>query len=56
MTKAQTDLTLTAYKATFVSNRDNIEWWRLPDGSWLARRVVGLYAELRHFPASACNC
>lgn len=56
MTRAQSDLQLTSLQASYVSTKADVEWWRLPDGTWLARRYVGQYAELRRFSANACNC
>ncbi len=56
LTKQQSDAQLIQWGAAFVTNRDGIEWWRLPSGQWIARRETNGMYELRSFPASACNC
>jgi hypothetical protein len=56
-TQAQSDALLTQRGATFVADRQGVQWWKLPDGSWIARRATQPgYVELRSFPANACNC
>lgn len=55
--KQQTDLYLSQAGATFVRTANGVEWWRLKDNSWLARREVGGgMFELRRFPAGSCGC
>jgi hypothetical protein len=56
-TKAQTDVFLAQQAATYVRTANGVEWWRLADGSWIARRALNASQyELRRFPANSCGC
>ena len=57
MTEAQVSQLLVQYSARYVTTRDGVQWWKLPDGSAIGKRALGngLF-ELRRFPASACGC
>lgn len=56
MTEAQASQVLLQHRATFVTTKDGLEWWRLPSGDWLAVKKSGGQAVVRQVPKSACNC
>lgn len=43
--------------AQYVTVKDNVQWWRLPDKFWIGVRAVGrgLY-EMKRLPPEACGC
>lgn len=45
------------YQAILVQTKDEISWYRMGDGRWLAVRSVGHgWYEVRILPANACGC
>ena len=57
MTETQAMQLIQQHGATFVTQKDGIDWWRLPDKTWLAKRAAGHgMVELRKLPADACGC
>jgi len=57
MNEMQANLYLTSSGARFVTTKQGVDWWKLPNGEWLGKRTLptGL-VEVRHFPANACGC
>ncbi|MDE2022251.1 MAG: hypothetical protein KGI71_05075 [Patescibacteria group bacterium] len=56
MTQGQAALLLAQHRATFVKTQNGVEWWRMPDGAWMGKRVLpNGDVEVRHFP-QGCNC
>lgn len=57
MTPQQAAQLLQQHGAAFVTTKDGVEWWRLPDQTWLGKRALqnGL-VEVRKFTANACGC
>lgn len=57
MTEGQAAQLVVQHGATYVTTKDGIEWWRMPDKSWMAVRKFGNgTAEVRHLGANACGC
>ncbi len=57
MTELQAWVVVQQRKAVLVQTKDGIEWWKLPDKSWLAVRKDGRgSADVRAVPANACGC
>ncbi len=57
MKEAQAAVTLRALQASYHSSKGSIQWWKTPDGSWVAR-TVDQYGDvkLQKLPAGSCNC
>lgn len=58
MTRAQLATFAAQQRAAFHSKRDGIEWWKLPDASWLGVKETTLkgVVTVKRFPAGACAC
>lgn len=59
MTVEQAAALCVSYGATFKKKdaRTGIDWWELPDKTWLGvRKVSATHAEVRRVSAEACGC
>ncbi|TAL42426.1 MAG: hypothetical protein EPN91_08585 [Salinibacterium sp.] len=57
MTEAQASQLCTTYGAEFRATKGNVDWWRLPDGTFLGVKKLGNgLAEVRRVSAEACGC
>lgn len=55
MNELQANNWLSAAKATFVKAVGDVQWYRLPDGSWVGKRKYPTgVVELRQ--AASCGC
>jgi hypothetical protein len=53
-TKAQSDAWLVQRGASYVTTKDGVEWWRLPNRNWVSRKSLASgYVEMREAP---CGC
>jgi len=44
-------------QAKYVTVKSGVQWWKLPDGSWIGVRTVSPgWVELRRAAAGACGC
>lgn len=58
MTRAQAAALVAQNRATYRQKKDGIDWWQLPNGSWIGVKdttQVGV-VKVRRFPAGACAC
>lgn len=57
MTPLQFHQLIVRMQATYHSTKGEVEWWRLPNGEWLGKRVKpDGTVEVRRFQANSCNC
>ena len=57
MTKADAEQLCSAYGATFVKRAGAIDWWKLPDGTFLGvKNLDNGLVEVRRVSADACGC
>lgn len=57
MTEQQALQLCAQYGAVFRAMKSNIDWWKLPDGTFLGvKKLGGGIAEVRRVSAEACGC